>query len=185
MTQIDMPILDDGVVRLRAPHPDDVDGRFALGNTPEILHMFGIHPDTCEVMTRAMAQDWVMARCKADNFWIVEHEGRLIGDAFLHTINQHDKRASLALGILDPALLGQGFGSRVLHLMIAHCFDTLGLHRITLRVVDYNARAIAAYKKAGFVHEGCERQAARVGNEWHDDIIMGLLAPEYNRGRAA
>ena len=54
-----------------------------------------------------------------------------------------------------------------------------------MRVLDFNSRAIAAYEKVGFVIEGRERQAARVGDDWHDDIIMGLIAEDFRLSRAA
>jgi RimJ/RimL family protein N-acetyltransferase len=55
----------------------------------------------------------------------------------------------------------------------------LGLHRVSVRVVAYNERAIQAYKKCGFRIEGREREAALVDGVWHDDVIMGVLESEY------
>lgn len=185
MTQTDLPILEDGDLRLRKARASDVQGRLDLGTSPEIAHMFGVHPDDCTVLTQRSAEDWVTSRIKTPNCWVVDHQDRLIGDAFFHMVDTRDRRASLALGILDPALLGQGLGTRMLHLLLNQGFGTMKLHRIALRVIEYNARAIAAYRKVGFVAEGRERQSARVGNIWYDDIIMGLLAPEYHRAGAA
>ncbi|MFK7835732.1 MAG: GNAT family N-acetyltransferase [Sulfitobacter sp.] len=185
MTQADLPILTEGDIRLRAPGLDDIQGRLALGNEPEIQKMFGVLPDDCAPLTQAGAENWVKSRMATPKCWVIEHQGQLIGDAFFHTITPHDRRASLALGILDPARLGQGLGTRVLNLLLAHAFGAMRLHRVSLRVIDFNARAIAAYQKVGFVIEGRERQSARVGSAWHDDIVMGLLAPEYAEARAA
>ena len=42
-----------------------------------------------------------------------------------------------------------------------------------------NSRAIACYRKCGFIEEGREREAALLGGQWHDDIIMGLLDTEF------
>ncbi|MDF3413731.1 GNAT family N-acetyltransferase [Sulfitobacter sp. M57] len=180
MTQTDLPILADGDLRLRSPRLEDAEARLALGVVPEIQHMFGINPDDCAPMTPVMANNWVTSRMNTPLCWVIDHENRMIGDAFFHTVDTRDRRASLALGILDPNLLGQGLGTRVLHLLAYHAFGAMNLHRIALRVIEYNERAIAAYKKVGFVVEGRERQSARVGNTWHDDIIMGLLAPQYH-----
>ena len=63
-----------------------------------------------------------------------------------------------------------------------HAFGTLGLHRLDLRVIAYNVRAIRCYLACGFVVEGREREAALVGGEWHDDIMMGALAREFRSG---
>jgi len=55
----------------------------------------------------------------------------------------------------------------------------MSLHRVSLRVLAYNVRAIRCYSACGFVEEGREREAAFVGGEWHDDVMMGLLAHEF------
>ncbi len=55
------------------------------------------------------------------------------------------------------------------------------LHRISVRVVEYNARALRACQKCGFVIEGREREAALVDGAWYDDVMKGLLDREYRR----
>jgi [ribosomal protein S5]-alanine N-acetyltransferase len=40
-------------------------------------------------------------------------------------------------------------------------------------------RAIRCYAACGFRQEGVERQSAKIGDAWHDDIMMGILADEY------
>ncbi|NNK15800.1 MAG: GNAT family N-acetyltransferase [Sulfitobacter sp.] len=184
-TTFSRPTLTDGPVRLRAPRAEDAAARFKLGNTPEIHHMFGADPATVQPITKAHATSWLHAQEVEPLAWVIEYRKRLIGALRLHSLVPHDRRASLAIGILNPKLLGKGIGTGAMHLIVAHAFGPLGLHRLTLRVVEYNARAIAAYKKVGFVIEGREREAARVGNAWHDDVIMGLLASDYAKAQAA
>lgn len=46
---------------------------------------------------------------------------------------------------------------------------------------SFNERAIYTYKKAGFVVEGVRRQAVKDGAEYADDILMSILASEWNR----
>ena len=64
-------------------------------------------------------------------------------------------------------------------MVLSHAFGTLRLHRVDLRVLSYNERAIRCYRACGFIEEGRERESARVGKAWYDDIIMGVLAREY------
>jgi RimJ/RimL family protein N-acetyltransferase len=64
-------------------------------------------------------------------------------------------------------------------LVLGHAFHDLKLHRISIRVLAYNTRAIRSYQKCGFLIEGREREAAFVNGRWHDDIIMGLLEHEF------
>ncbi|GLT10226.1 GNAT family protein [Sulfitobacter sp. G21635-S1] len=185
MTTSQRPVLSDGILRLRPPRPQDAAARLKLGNTPEIHHMFGADPENVPKITKAHAEKWLYAQEVEPLAWVIEHKRRMIGALRLHSLDHHDRRASLAIGILDPKLLGKGLGTRAVRLLLTHAFGALALHRVSVRVLAYNARAIAAYRKAGFVEEGRERQAARVGDSWHDDVIMGVLAPDFAKGAAA
>lgn len=110
--------------------------------------------------------------------WAVEFEARFIGTARLHDLDDTDQRARYAVGLLDRNVLGRGLGTEVTRAIIEFGFGTVGLHRIGLRVLAYNTRAIRCYRRCGFVEEGREREAAFVDGEWHHEVIMGLLAHE-------
>lgn len=172
------PRLKGPRVTLRAPSPTDVAGRFALGNQPELHKMFGADPAQTRPLTEDAALAWVDRLLAEKHAWIIEVEGRLIGSVLLHSVNPADKRASIAIGILDMESLGKGLGSEAMTLLARHAFEEMGLHRLTLRVLDFNKRAIAAYRKVGFVEEGRERESALIAGQWHDDVIMGLLVSD-------
>lgn len=173
-----VPILTGGRITLRPPSEKDWKQRLALGNSPEIQRMFGGDPAQTRALTEDAAKAWVQTQID-QRAWIIEHDGALIGEVRLHSVNHADRNARLAIGILDEARLGQGLGTEAMRLVAAHAFDTLNLHRLSLRVLEFNTRAIAAYRKLGFALEGRERQSARIGDSWHDDVIMGLLATEF------
>lgn len=169
------PVLQGAGITLRDATPLDVHTRFALGNTPEIQAMFGADPSAVRDITPEAAQAWVSAHSDDPNAWVIEAKGALIGGVRLHTINYSDKRAQIAIGIVDPSALGKGYGTTAMALLAAHAFDTMGLHRLGCRVLDFNDRAIAAYQKVGFAVEGREREAALIAGTYHDDLILGLL----------
>lgn len=174
------PILRSSRVTLRAPRPADVEWRIALGRHPEIVSMFGGSIDHWEPMEAETAERWISSLVAHPHAWIIEADSRGIGEIRLDAMNPDDETARLAIGIFNPAMLGQGFGTEATHLLLAYAFGTLMLHRVSLRVLDFNTRAIACYKRCGFRIEGRERQNCRIGDARHDDIIMGLLRDEYD-----
>ena len=182
MTDTNTPLVD-GNLCLRRPRMDDADAWFEAGNDPEIQHMYGVPKDNTPKMTVESATRHVSNHVGRELSWFIDIDGQLSGEIFLHGRNTHDQRATLAMGLLRAPDLGKGYGTRALRLMLDHAFDVLRLHRISLRVLSYNARAIAAYRKVGFVQEGVERQSARVGDAWHDDVMMALLAPDWRAAR--
>lgn len=79
----------------------------------------------------------------------------------------------LGIGLL-PEYRGQKIGARLLAAAIADAFHK-GLTRIELEVFAANTRAIALYRKTGFVEEGRKRQARFVDGVYDDAICMALL----------
>jgi RimJ/RimL family protein N-acetyltransferase len=140
--------------------------------------MYGGSLSDLRPMTEDAAKRWVQRLLGQDFAWIIE-AGSLIGEIRLDRVDLRDKRANLAIGIEDPNQLGKGLGSEAIALALGYAFNVLELHRVSVRVVDYNSRAIRAYLKCGFVIEGREREAALVDGSWHDDVMMAILDREY------
>lgn len=173
-------VLTGARVRLRPPVPEDAAARRSLGIDPDIVRMFGGDVTEAGTMSLEAAEVWLDHLRLQEPGWVIEAGGRVIGAAFLHGVHHEDRRASLAIGILDMTLLGQGLGREAVRLILGHAFGTMGLHRIGLRVLAFNQRAIRCYRACGFALEGRERQSARVDGQWHDDLIMGILVPEFH-----
>lgn len=90
--------------------------------------------------------------------------------------DEHPGRAHigrLGIGIL-PDYRGRKIGARLLAATTADAFQK-GIARIELEVFAANARAIALYKKFGFVEEGRKRQARCLDGIPEDSICMALL----------
>lgn len=112
--------------------------------------------------------------------WAVEFKGKCIGQARL-TINESDKRARYAVGLFDISQLGKGLGTEITRLVLDYAFNTLHLHRVDLRMLEYNKRAIACYRKCGFIQEGVEREGALIEDKWETDVMMSILEQEYRK----
>src|SRR5262249_23759045 len=79
----------------------------------------------------------------------------------------------------DKAYWNRGYGTEALRLLLRHGFHTLNLNRVALRVYGNNARAIHAYEKAGFAHEGQLRQAIYKEGAYRDVLLMSVLREEW------
>jgi RimJ/RimL family protein N-acetyltransferase len=178
MSGTSVPVLKGKRVTLRRPCEDDFQARLRLGTDAEIFRMYGGNLIDLRPMTEAAAKRWVQRLLDQDYAWIIE-AGSLIGEIRLDRVDLRDRRASLAIGIEDASQLGKGLGSEAIALALGYAFNVLGLHRVSVRVVNYNLRAIRAYQKCGFVIEGREREAALVDGAWHDDVMMAILDREY------
>jgi RimJ/RimL family protein N-acetyltransferase len=172
------PTLQGDNLILRRATLHDAEGLFSLPTDPHIHEMFGGSADTLSERTRESAQAWAQSLVDHPFAWVIEY-GKIIGATRLDRVDMRDRRASFAIGIYCPDLLGKGLGTEAARLVLVFAFGQLKLHRIALRVIAYNERAIRCYQKCGFKIEGREREAGFVNGSWHDDIMMGLLETEY------
>jgi RimJ/RimL family protein N-acetyltransferase len=178
MSSASLPVLRGKRVILRPPREEDFEARLRLGTDPEIIRMYGGNRSDVRPMTVEAAERWVRRLLDHEYAWIIE-VSTLIGEIRLDRVDLRVRRTGLAIGIEDASQLGKGLGSEAIALALGYAFNVLNLHRVSVRVVDYNLRAIRAYQKCGFVIEGREREAALVDGTWYDDVMMGILDREY------
>jgi RimJ/RimL family protein N-acetyltransferase len=108
--------------------------------------------------------------------WIVEEAGRLVGwcditrapdnEAFRHV-------GRMGMGLL-PEARGRGFGEKLLRAAMDAGW-AFGFTRIQLEVFATNARAIALYRKLGFVDEGVRRAALCIDGVYIDEVMMAQV----------
>lgn len=110
---------------------------------------------------------------------VLKKEDRHIGNTGFHNINLIDRVAEFGIGIGEKDCWQKGYGTEATRVMVQYGFDTLNLHRIYLRVHDYNTRGLATYEKVGFRQEGIMRQALFRQGKYHDVIFMGILKDEF------
>ncbi|HYX11472.1 MAG TPA: GNAT family protein [Candidatus Acidoferrum sp.] len=104
---------------------------------------------------------------------------RLIGSCAFSQLDSDNGTGLYHITIGEKDCWGQGYGTEATRLMLAHAFDTLGLHRVGLTVFAFNERAIRSYRKVGFLVEGHAREAIwRDGRFW-DEVAMSILEPEW------
>lgn len=183
MNPIELPTLTPTLtrdrLRLRAPHPGDRAARRRCGIHAEFRRMVGADEQISGPISAEAADRWYQELAAAPCAWVIEVDGTCIGSARLHTFDLSNRRARYAIGIFDPAYWGQGWGTAATALVIQFAFESLHLHRVDLRVLAYNTRAIRAYEKAGFVREGIEREGAWINGRWESDVWMSILEQEY------
>jgi RimJ/RimL family protein N-acetyltransferase len=165
-------------VKLRKILPGDAQARADLGFDPDILIGFGVSLSTPAPMELTKAEGWIGQISKHPYAWIIENDGRLVGEIRLDQVNFDDQRASLAIAIVDPTKVGQGIGRAAILQCIKIAFEDMKLHRLSVRVLASNLRAIRCYEACGFKREGVEREAALTDWGREDDVMMGLLASE-------
>ncbi|MET9023494.1 GNAT family protein [Actinopolymorpha sp. NPDC004070] len=86
-----------------------------------------------------------------------QYNGACVGEVVLNEWDEPNRGCNLRIALV-AAGQGRGLGTEAVRLMVAHGFEQLGLHRISLNVYDFNPRARRAYEKVGFVWRSAVRR---------------------------
>ncbi len=101
-----------------------------------------------------------------------------IGNIAFDRIDWRNRQSEFGIMIGEKQYWNRGYGSEAVRLLVKYGFNTLRLHRIFLHVFETNPRAIRAYEKAGFTHEGRKRQAEFKDGRFIDVLVMSILEQE-------
>ncbi len=179
-------LLMGNLVHLAAVDPEEVSKHFAswnrdsefkrlLDTDPPRLHSAKATKDWLEkeLGEQGDTMHWFTIRTVADN--------TLLGDIVLDVTEWNSRNAFVGLGIGPRDFWGKGYGTEAMQLILQYAFLELSLRRVTLTVFEYNQRAIRSYEKAGFCHEGRQRQRLlREGKRW-DMLFMGILREDWSK----
>lgn len=173
------PVIKGSKVLLRQPIESDLADYINVEVNKELIRMYGGDTTNLSPKSMEMAIKFIESIKSNKLEWCVEFEGRLVGQARL-TVSEMDNRARYAVGLFDPNVWGKGLGTEITQLVLHYAFDELKLHRVDLRVLQYNKRAIKCYQKCGFIQEGVEREGALIEGKYETDVFMSILDREYH-----
>lgn len=175
-------------IRFRSPEREDLPVFVKWLNDPEVRR--GL--DMFLPLSDAREEKWfeaMLERPEEEHVLIIEvKKGRnwaMVGSCGFMDIDWRARNAELGIVIGDKAYWNKGYGTEAMTLLLRHGFETLNLHRLELRVYEDNPRAVRAYEKAGFVHEGRLRQAEYRGGRYLDVLLMSVLRHEWKSSQTS
>ncbi len=171
------PTLTGKQVILRPVGPQDVPDLAEAVQDLETSRLTGSRGD----YDLALIQQWYATRHEHDDRLdlaiVARDSGRCAGEVVLNELDRPNRACNLRI-MITPGQVGRGLGSEAIALLLEHAFDTVGLHRISLEVYDFNPRARHVYDKLGFVAEGVLRDALYWDGEWVDATVMSALSTD-------
>ena len=169
-----LPTLRDNDLTLRPLAEEEVDRLVEIVASPGVVEWWSpIHP--VEHTREGLVNEGRAFAIGAD--------GELAGWLGFNEVTDQDCRhASLDI-FLAPAYQERRLGRRALRLAIRWLLDERGHHRITIDPAVDNERAIRTYAAVGFRPVGVMRRYERRSDgEWHENLLMDLLAEEFRDG---
>ena len=90
---------------------------------------------------------------------------------------------SASLGYwVDERFAGRGVMPTAVALVVDHCFDAVGLHRIEVNIRPENVASRRVVEKLGFREEGVRKGFLHIAGDWRDHVSYALLRSEVPAG---
>jgi aminoglycoside 6'-N-acetyltransferase len=158
-------------VVLRPLTLDDVPALVQIQAQPNVARWWGL-PDQDDLRRQAAGES-------EETGYAITVDGDIVG--LIQYAEENDpmyRHAGIDL-FLSDAVQGRGLGTDAVRTLARHLIRDRGHHRLVIDPAADNEAAIRAYEKVGFRRVGVMRRYERLpGGEWHDGLLMDLLADE-------
>ena len=139
-------------VRLRYKHTDDAIQDYAWRRDPELTRYDGSPPVDASFVRflDQMRQELAIRDPRRCSFAIETAEGEHIGNVMYYNADAIRQTAEIGISIGSAQHRGGGLGTEALVLFLRYLWNTLPIRVVELHAFDWNTRAQAAFKRAGF-----------------------------------
>ena len=156
---------------------DDTENIVRWRNEPSVISNFVYR----KPLTREDHETWMKTRVTTGEVvqYIIQIKDseKKIGSVYFRDIDRVNKSAEFGIFIGEEEERGKGYGAEAAALFAEYGFTRMNLHRIFLRVFEYNHRAIACYERIGFHREGVFRDMVYIDGRFHNMVFMSRLNP--------
>src|SRR3989442_400073 len=129
-----------------------------------------LHDDSA--FTLDEAQEWFAAT--RPRFYIITCAAVSIG--YFRTSRWHEANGHVSIGCdLHADFRGKGLAQAAYRVFLRFLFEECGMNKVSLEVLQHNARANRLYQRLGFVLEGVKRQEIWRDGQYLDSLVMSML----------
>lgn len=167
-------------VTLRAMEIEDLELLRTMINDPEMESMVGGY--SLPVSTLQQEQ-WIInnGNTSMNIRLIIETEDDgAVGLANIVNIDWKNRTAFHGIKIANRKFRSKGIGTDAVMAVMKYAFEELQLNRLDGTILEYNKLSKILYcDKCGWIIEGVKRQAVFKANEYHNELMVGILKKEY------
>jgi len=126
-------------------------------------------------MVRGMRRE---ARAGRQLPFAVEYDGRFVGQLTVNNVVRGSAQfASLGYWV-DEKYAGRGITPRAVAMVIDHCFEQVGLHRVEIAIRPENTASLRVVEKLGISQVGYATRFLHIDGDWRDHRIFAVTREE-------
>lgn len=171
-------------VRLRAVEPEDWEAFNAFDADTEMTRLSSsAHLPASRASLRKWAEE-AAKRPDSDEVTLAIEtlDGTVIGSLRVGHVDRRHRVFGYGLAIAAD-YCRKGYGSEAVRLLLRFYFGELGYQKAEVGVYAFNEASVRFHESLGFQHEGRRRRSHFSGGAFHDVILLGLTAEEFQSGR--
>lgn len=167
-------------VTLRAMELEDQELLREMINEPEVEKLVGGYSFP---VSKSQQNKWFESNQNNQNnirLIIETEEDGAVGFANIVNIDWKNRSALHGIKILNRKFRARGIGTDTVMAVMKYAFEELQLIRLDGAIIVYNEPSKKLYcGKCGWKVEGIRRKSVFKLNEYHDELILGILKEEY------
>ena len=167
-------------IHLRKVKENDADTYHKWRNNHNVMESTSLELDDYTLEdTQQFIQ--MIVNSDASKSYIIQHieNEEPIGIVSLINVDFKNRNAECIIDIGNEDYWGKGYGTEAMKLLLQYCFLELNLHKVYLKVISFNERALHLYERLGFKKEGEQKEQLFRNGKWHGIILMSLFQKSY------
>ncbi|WMM24330.1 GNAT family protein [Tissierella sp. MB52-C2] len=167
-------------VTLRAMEEEDQELLREMVNDPDIEKMVGGYSFP---ISKSQQNNWFNNNVNNQNnirLIIETEEDGAVGFANIVNIDWKNRSAFHGIKIANKKFRSRGIGTDTVMAVMRYAFEELQLNRLDGTIIKYNEPSRKLYcDKCSWKVEGIKRKSVFKQNDYHDELIVGILKEEY------
>ena len=172
-----MKLLENNIIRLRAPEPEDLDKLYQWENDTSLWELGStLSPFSRYALKQYIAdvENDIYERKQLRLIIELKETHTAVGTVDLFDFDIHHRRAAFGL-LIDAVHQRKGYAKTALNLLIDYAFSLLKLHQLYAYIPVTNAPSLSLLKQCGFETMGILKDWQTTANGYVDVQIVGLI----------
>ena len=167
-------MLENNIIRLRAPEPEDLDHLYRWENDTSLWE----YGASVTPYSRFALKQYLIDS-KQDLYTdkqlrlmiIIKETDEVVGTVDLYDFDPFHKRSGVGI-LIDKKFREQGYGLQTLQILEEYSFTFLKLKQLFAVIPENNSGSVKLFRKAGYTDAGKLMEWLSTGNKYENALIM-------------